>query len=215
MFIPVAEGIARTFGKNCETAIHDLSNPDASLVYVAGDVTSRQIGAPITNIVLKELRNHGQNSRDMIGYKNTTGDGRTLKSSTIFIRDNDRNIIGCLCINFDVSSLLYAAANVNGLINDLVGLEQNDAGDGDGDEFFAKDVTEALENITRQTILKSGLKVAEMQKEDKVRVVMELDKRGVFLIKGAVDRLAATLGVSRYTIYNYLEEGRAMVDRIS
>jgi len=35
-----------------------------------------------------------------------------------------------------------------------------------------------------------------------------LDKKGVFLVKGSVEQVASVLGVSRYTIYNYLEETR-------
>ena len=47
-----------------------------------------------------------------------------------------------------------------------------------------------------------------MSKEDKVSIVEALEEKGVFLIKGAVDYVAKVLCVSRYTIYNYLDEIR-------
>jgi len=40
-------------------------------------------------------------------------------------------------------------------------------------------------------------------------VVKSLDERGIFLIKGAVENVAKFLDVSRYTIYNYLDEIRS------
>jgi len=45
-----------------------------------------------------------------------------------------------------------------------------------------------------------------MQKEDNLRVVEIVDKKGGFMIKGAIDQLAHRLNVSRYTIYNYIDE---------
>jgi predicted transcriptional regulator YheO len=45
-----------------------------------------------------------------------------------------------------------------------------------------------------------------MDKSQKLKVVSELVKRGVFMIKGAVDRVAQSLSVTRFTIYNYLDE---------
>jgi predicted transcriptional regulator YheO len=45
-----------------------------------------------------------------------------------------------------------------------------------------------------------------MQKEDNLRVVENFDEKGGFMIKGAVDQLAHKLNVSRFTIYNYLDE---------
>ncbi|MFQ5693859.1 MAG: helix-turn-helix domain-containing protein, partial [Nitrospinota bacterium] len=46
-----------------------------------------------------------------------------------------------------------------------------------------------------------------MAREQKVRVVRDLERKGIFLIKGAVDEVARLLGVSRYTVYNYRKEG--------
>ncbi|MEG6616825.1 PAS domain-containing protein [Peptococcaceae bacterium 1198_IL3148] len=204
LLISVAEGIVQTFGKNCEVAIHDLLRPESSLIYVTGTVTNRKIGAPATNIVLENLRKHGHDCEDLIGYKNVTKDGRVLKSSTIYVRDDDGKIIGCLCINYDISELIVHKNYMEQFM--AFGEKfQNETS-----EFFASDITEVLDNMIEQVIAKTALPVAMMQKEDKISVVLELDDKGVFMIKGAVDKVAAMLGVSRYTIYNYLEEGRSI-----
>jgi predicted transcriptional regulator YheO len=45
-----------------------------------------------------------------------------------------------------------------------------------------------------------------MQKKHKVAVVRDLKNRGMFHLRDAVDMVAASLGVTRFTIYNYLNE---------
>ncbi len=82
----VADGIVSTFGRNCEVAIHDLSDLNHSLIYMAGSVTGRSRGAPITDLVLQALRREGEGIRDMANYRARTGDGKTLKSSSTFIK---------------------------------------------------------------------------------------------------------------------------------
>ena len=49
---------------------------------------------------------------------------------------------------------------------------------------------------------------AYLTKDEKVQIVNKLDRQGAFLIKGAIDYVAKVLCVSRYTIYNYLDEIR-------
>lgn len=202
--IPIAKGIAETFGKYCEVAVHDLRNPETSLIYVAGSITNRKKGAPITNVVLENIRKYGHECRDLIGYKNVTKDGRLLKSSTIFTRDSDGKIIGCLCINYDITELLIHKGHIEEFTS--FGEEFQTSNES---ELFASDITEVLDAMINQVINNIGIPVAMMQKEDKIQVVRELDLKGVFMIKGAVDKVAVMLGVSRYTIYNYLEEDRS------
>jgi len=38
--------------------------------------------------------------------------------------------------------------------------------------------------------------------------VAELYRRGIFKVTGAIDIAAKTMGISRYTLYNYIREAR-------
>jgi len=40
-------------------------------------------------------------------------------------------------------------------------------------------------------------------------IVKALENKGAFQIKGAVDQVAILAGVSKYTVYNYLQKVRA------
>ncbi|MGI6285540.1 helix-turn-helix transcriptional regulator [Neomoorella humiferrea] len=204
---PIAQGIAATFGKNCEVVLHDLSEPSRSLIFKAGSVTNREIGAPVTNLVLEALQRYGDATEDLIGYLNRTKDGKVLKSSTIFIRDDSGKIIGCLCINFDLTEF-QVAKNILEEFCQLKDLAE--AGFERTQEQFARDINEVVDNVVESVLQELGKPVPVMTKEEKVKAVEMLDDRGIFLVKGAVDVVAQALAVSKYTIYNYLEEARAL-----
>lgn len=95
-FIPIADMIVATFGKNCEAVIHDLTNVQSSLFYIKGTVTGRKHGAPTTEVVLKELRKYGDEVPDKLGFTSRTKDFRTLRSSISFIRNETGKVIGFL-----------------------------------------------------------------------------------------------------------------------
>ena len=47
-----------------------------------------------------------------------------------------------------------------------------------------------------------------MSKHAKVEAVRVMQERGLFIVKGGVEKAAEALGVTRYTVYNYLEQLR-------
>ena len=129
-----------------------------------------------------------------------------LKSSTVFIRNNQKKIIGCICINYDITvhSMFHKVMDEFCTTVDL------DKEKSEKDiETFTSDVNEVLENIIQEAIEKIGKPISLMQKEDKLIVVKIADEKGAFLIKGAITQIAKEINVSRFTIYNYLEEIKA------
>jgi len=201
--IPIVETISATFGKNCEVVIHDFSRPQNSIIFIEnGHVTGRKVGDPITDFALASLKEggFGENKEDkLLNYKTKTKDGRMLKSSSVFIKDEKGKIIGCLCINYDMTThlmfenILQEFCNMNEL-------------NGEKEETFVNDVDEILDIIIGKAIQEVNKPVPFMQKEDNLRVVEIVKKKGGFMVKGSIELLAQRLNVSRYTIYNYLDE---------
>jgi len=204
--VPVVEGLGKTFGENCEVVLHDINNPESSVVAVAnGHVTGRTVGSPMTEVGLAAIRKSNFRN-DIINYGNKTTDGRDLKSSTIFIRDEENKVIGCLCINFDISEF----GVLKKAIGQLCFVEDKNSGENEVKETLGNNVNEVLSNIVYKTLERVGKPVSYMSKEEKVGIVKLLDEQGAFLIKGAIDYVAKVLCVSRYTIYNYLDEIRVV-----
>ena len=89
----IAHGLAAQFGPSCEVLIHDLKGDiNSSLVYIEnGTITNRHVGDGPSHVVLDVL-SHDDGSEGRFGYLTKTKDGRILKSSTMYIRDDTGRI---------------------------------------------------------------------------------------------------------------------------
>ena len=43
-------------------------------------------------------------------------------------------------------------------------------------------------------------------RDDKVALIRFMDQKGLFLIKGTVEKVAKRMGISKVTVYSYLDE---------
>ena len=206
-FVPIVKTIAQMFGKNCEVVLHDFSKPQKSIVAIEnGQVTGRKIGDPITDFALSIWKKDGFGKRKtdrIVNYRTKSKNGKILKSATVFIRDYQKNIIGCLCINYDLTEHAMFHKNLEEFCT-TIELDKEESTE--ETEKFTNDVSEILENIIKEAIEEIGKPVSLMQKEDKLMVVKIAEEKGAFLIKSSISQIASEINVSRYTIYNYLEE---------
>jgi len=207
-FIPVVKGIAKTFGKDCEVLLHDVSNLESSIIAIEnGHVTGRKIGSPITDLGLYFLKSDLFKNTDFIAnYQTESKDGKKLKSTSIFIRDDKKKIIGFLCINYALDYLTEIRKNIDDFCAVNKDVEKNGFDNEDKEEIFTDNLDDLLERVFIKAKEKIGKPIEKMQKNDKLEVVKYLQKKGVFLVKGNIDKIANKLNVSRYTIYNYLSE---------
>ncbi len=202
-FIPLARGLQEYLGDMYEIVLHDISEPESSVIFVAGSLTGRPLGAPLTNVVIEALKKSGNGTQDLIGYTTEHKDGRRFKSSTIFLRDDEGIIRGCFCINMD-TSLLQSAVS---LLEQALGVFQ---GSGSSSrEIFASDVNEMVDHIVQHEIDSLGVTPESMTRADRLSFLSSLEEKGIFDVKGSVDRVAQLLGASVFTIYSYLKEIRS------
>jgi predicted transcriptional regulator YheO len=174
-------------GPGNEVLLHDLSRLPDSITAIAGDLTNRPVGGPMTDLLLGLIRRG--TTQDLINYRTNSPDGRPIRSSTLFLRDADGVAIGCLCVN---SELPEAASSETP----------------QREESFPPDVDSLQRFLVDRAIAKVGVQPVQMKKHHKAAVVRELDEAGFFLIRDSVDHVAGQLDVTRYTIYNYLNEIR-------
>ena len=115
----LAHAIALHYGKSCEVAIHDLTGrnaADSSIIYIEnGEVTGRSVGDGASAVVLEELSQAEQTREDRVGYFTKTTDGKVLKSTTVYIRDDKGKAIAIFSINHDITALSVAAASLTEL----------------------------------------------------------------------------------------------------
>ena len=69
-------------------------------------------------------------------------------------------------------------------------------------------VDRALTELISLAELQVGRPLSEMSRAEKQQVVRFLDERGAFALRKSVESVADALGVSRFTVYNYLDSSR-------
>lgn len=200
----LAHGLAIQFGSSCEIAIHDLKTKDLekSIVYIEnGHVSNRQIGDGPSGIVLETLQSDPSTIHDKLSYLTKTEDGRILKSSTFYIRDDDGSISYIFSLNYDITAFTAASTAIQSLIATKDNLPDLT---GDSPRQITHNVNELLDLLIEQAVAKVGKPVAMMNKDDKVAVVQYLDHAGAFLITKSGDKVSSYLGISKFTLYSYM-----------
>jgi len=218
VFSALVEPIGRSLPASTEVVLHDLSRLPNSIVAIHGTLTGRRVGDPATDLLLKKLMELSDDHA--VGYDTHLPDGRRIRSSTMIIRDVSGQPVAALCINSDLS-IWESLQEVVGSMLDLtrapdagraaavtrpMPLYTTDTEYGDEPEVFLTDVEQLAAHLIHRAVSRAEVPVELMQKRHKVEVVRDLKGRGMFLLKDAVDMVATALGVTRFTIYNYLNE---------
>lgn len=198
---PVADGIAATLGSFCEVVVHDFRRPEKSVVAIAGSVTDRSVGGSMSEIGMGLLA-RGDDAEDELNYVTRTASGKLVKSSTMLLRDSGGSVFGALCVNLDVTAL--------GQLRTLVG-ELADVGTTTAETpttTFGDDVDAVVDAIVDDHQLRLNKPWAALSREERLDLFRSLHARGVFAVRRAVPQVAARIGISRASAYNYLAEIR-------
>lgn len=196
----LAKAITEQFGSNCEVVVHDMkADPEHTVVAIEnGHVSRRQLGDGPSRVVLEALHNRDKGMpEDSYAYLTKTRDDRILKSSTIFLKGEDGEPEGVLAINYDITELLMAEHAVNSLLNHKQ--------DKDQIKNIPQNVNDLLEDLIEQSVKLVGKPVVMMNKDDKVKAIRFLNDAGAFLVTKSGDRVSKYFGISKFTLYSYLD----------
>lgn len=188
----LAKGMAEMFGVSCEAVINDFSIPSHPVLAIYnGHISDREVGSTID---LTGLEQQVEFDGDVINLLATTPRGQKVKSSTFSLKGDDYHL--ALGINYDFTPLAYA----NRALLDLMQTEV----DFRSAVYQNKDTR--ISDLFQQCADHIGKPIREMNKSDRLRIVEMLSKQDAFSYRRAVPYVATQLGVSRYTIYKYLDE---------
>ncbi|MHB8063450.1 MAG: helix-turn-helix transcriptional regulator [Ruminiclostridium sp.] len=217
------------FGINCEIILHDLTKEyDHTVVDIRnGHITGRKIGDCGSNLGLEVLRGTVDNGDRYNYVVHTAKNGKILRSSTMFIKDDEGKVIGSLCINVDITSTLHFEGFLRQYNGYEPGTEDQNYNFPEGrvrpeqigssetnpierkvkpqNEVFATDISQVLEYLISEADNIAGKPVEELNREEKIEFVRYLDTKGAFLVTKSSDKVCEHLNISRFTLYNYLD----------
>jgi predicted transcriptional regulator YheO len=122
---PVIKGMALAMGPDYEIVLHDIADPDNSIIAIENShVTGRKIGDSLTDYAMYLLKTSDQKKKDFVAnFLTRTKEGKRIRSSTLYLRDEDGRLIGYLCINYDMSKAEIIRNMVEQLVNVTGGTE--------------------------------------------------------------------------------------------
>lgn len=194
----IAHGLAIQFGPSCEVLIHNLQGDlDTSLVYIEnGTITNRHVGDGPSHVVLDVL-NYDDGSEGRFGYLTKTKDGRILKSSTMYIRDDNGNIDYLLGINQDITEFVMMHRS----LESLIGIGQAENGTV---EKITTSVSELLDDLLLEAERLVGKPGPLMNKVERLKAISYLNEKGAFLISKSSEKIAEYFNISKFTLYSDL-----------
>jgi predicted transcriptional regulator YheO len=201
-YIRVGEIIAEKFSPYLEVIIHDLKDPEHSIIAIFNNhITGRKIGDGTSDIGYKKLANKLPDK--IVNYENTSPSGAKLKSSSLTIRNGQGKIIGSMAFNFDLTPF----ENVQEFFNTITKTSKSKLDDFPKQEqFFVWSVRDDLEQALNKYIIANGLQGKVLTRKDKLNVVVLMKKEGHIKKRGAMSILSELLAITRPTLYKYLKD---------
>lgn len=210
----LVEFLGKALGPSYEITLHDIGDYTNSVVAIAnGHISGRTIGAPLTNFCLSVIADKSyKHSNYKLNYNGVSKDGKILRSSTIFIKDENEELVGMLCVNFDdskyvdISKQLLSLCHPDELIEQKTTYESVNSILDDGGESFSESVAEVTETVLNRVLANNNIPIERLTHEERLSVVDILNQKGVFMLKGAVSEVAKQLHCSEPSIYRYLSK---------
>ena len=208
--------LGNILGPDYEIVLHELGKENRVIAIENGHISGRTVGSPITNKALQFIKDKRYKEADYeLNYLGMLESGKKLRSSTYFIKNEQGEPIGLLCINIDDSRYLNICEQILQLCYpknyadiklDFAPSITENSEDTDGVEQFPDTVDKIVADIIKPIIAQSKVPVDRFTQEEKMNIVAQLNHRGVFVIKGAVSCTAKALNTSEASIYRYISK---------
>jgi predicted transcriptional regulator YheO len=201
-----ADVIAAQFGPDTEVVIHDFTQDlDHTIVYIVnGHVTGRTIGDGPTKSFLRDLTENN-NFQKRPRTISITDDGRTIRSSTVNYCNDDGTLACAMCINQDITSLVALENAFQSMTKDKyfeTSIQQ------EAEDTGSISIQDVMESLITEGIHKIGMPPDQMNREAKIAFIKFLNERGVFKIQKSGQEVCSLLNISKFTLYNYMEEAK-------
>lgn len=211
--------LGKTLGPNHEIVFHVIEKEQSYIAAIENNsISGRTKNSPLTGFALELIKKKEYLNSDYVTNYKAKADGvNHIQGSTFFIKDNQGTLEGMLCINTNYTKYKAIAQDILQLINvkdnfldsennttNLNQLSQSTAQE-NGDEFvevLSSNIKDIISDIIGPSIFDENFL---LNQEAKIHIVEQLEKKGIFQLKGAVSQVAEVLNVSEPSVYRYLK----------
>jgi predicted transcriptional regulator YheO len=189
---PVCAAIARLLAPHAEVVLHDPATD--TIVGIWNPLSGRSVGDPSLLSELPPL-----DSPVYGPYPKSLADGRALSSVSAVVRNASGRPELVLCVNVDRTAFDTAARVLAAFAAPTTGQPQ---------ALYERDWTETLNSTVGAYVRSRGVPVERLDRTDRLELLAELDRAGVFSHRRSVPAVAQAMRISRSAAYQLLAESR-------
>jgi len=191
---PLIKAVVEVFHPFVEVAVHDLEKGRVVAIY--HNISQRKVGEASP---LQELKVNTEDFPDYFTpYYKQNWDGRSLKCTSITMRNKKGKPIGLICLNIDTS---YFQEGFQLLKTFLKVKEEAE----NPIEIFGSQCEEQAKGVIDQFLDERDLSLKHLNRNQKRELVQQLYQKGIFNFKNAVPYIAKKLNITRASVYNYIK----------
>ena len=196
----ITAALGETFAPLCEVVLHDLTVPEHSIVQIETHLSGRSVGDSATEIGLARIADAG--FPDIVAnYANKFADGRPVKCTSIGLKDKTGKYVAAICLNVDISYL----KSVSSYLHELTRIKSEHAP-------VEENLGRRSQDIAARILAFAAARNRDpraLTSEEKGEILQQLAAAGELERRGAAEKIAAIMGLSRSNIYYYLKKSQA------
>lgn len=192
----IAKGLSETFAPFCEVVVHDLKNPEHSILSIHNNLSGRQVGEPTTELGLARIESADFPSI-VANYTNQFSDGRPVKSTSIGIKNDSGEYVAALCLNIDMTLF----RGMQSMLSQFI-----EVGNSPIKEHIEPNGSEAIRYRIDQYAATLAATPRTLKAEERKNLIEVLRNEGLLDVKKSMETVAQHLGVSRASVYLYAKK---------
>ncbi|MCR4710801.1 MAG: helix-turn-helix domain-containing protein [Clostridia bacterium] len=195
------------FGETCNITLYSISNGKGKVVGTRGNMLAEQIGDPMPDYILKEYPEAKRTPQKAFGFINRQVPGFLLRTSLKFITGENDELIGCLSISHNLMQIKMIMSFLEEFYRSDSYLKENEpAADPTAITSVQDFVSRTIDTFMNERL--GGSDFARLPRIEKLKLIEELERKGIFQVKGSVEIIAKKVSLTKFSIYNYLDEIR-------
>ena len=209
--------LGKTLGPDYEIALADLEQPQPGIVAIAnGHVSGRSVGSPLTNMAIHIIAERSYETSDYkLNYSGQTENGKVLRCSTFFIKNEKGALTGLFCINFDdfrykeLSERIFLLCHPDNYAQLSVHIESKMApfeSSFEEHETFFSNISAAIDGVLSGILNGRDIPPERLTMDEKMLIIRTLNEKKIFQMKGAVNEVAEKLQCSVASVYRYISQ---------
>ena len=203
-YIDLSDFLGTVLGPDYEIIVYDLKQ----LLYILnGDISGRKSGDPLS-ATMKSILQSEESTKEkwQANYRALSANGKILRSSSFFIKDESGKVIGVLNINFDdnrykeLSNLIFSLCHPDNYVSKNISIEIKG---NDEQTIFSENISNTIDEILNR--INKSLPFSDLSHSEKLDIIRQLYQKGIFSMKGAIKTVGNRLSCSPASMYRYLD----------